>query len=346
MHEYCACIGKGFGVRLNVNLGCLRGFDAAARSLSFTLAAKELGVTQGAVSRQVAMLEQDLGVQLFNRLTRRIELTTAGRDFHEAVRTSLYVLERGVQSLRSAAPDESLKVSVLPTVGAVWLMPRLHKFVRANGGVDVRIVTSIEAADFSNGDLDVAIRVGSPPGSDLPARAPRIDIEMVNDWAGVESRPLFRDALVPVVSARVWRQALDRTPTAILSSMPLIHVSSRRYGWPDWLAAQGISLSDQGGPEFGHFFMALDEARAGRGVALVPDIVLRDMDGRRQLQVLPFPIIESAGSYHALVRRDQAKKPKVARFLAWLETEAAELKARAQASDAPALSTSTGDAQY
>ena len=317
-------------MRPSLNLGCLRGFDAAARALSFTIAAKELGVTQGAVSRQVAVLEQDLGVALFTRHTRRIELTPAGREFHEAVRASLYVLERGVQSLRSAAPADSIKVSVLPTIGAVWLMPRLHKFARANGGVDVRILTSIEAADFSSGELDVAIRVGSPPGADMPAHAPRIDIEMVSNWADVESRPLFRDALVPVVSARLWKQTSDRRPDALLSSMPLLHVSSRRHGWPDWLAAQGLPPPRAGDPEFGHFFMALDEARAGRGVALVPDVLLRDLDGRRQLHVLPFPVVESAGGYHALVRRDQAARPKIARFLDWLEAEASQMRMRLQ----------------
>lgn len=314
-------------VRPIVNLGCLRGFDAAARALSFTLAAQELGVTQGAVSRQVAMLEQELGVRLFTRLTRRIELTPAGREFHEAVRASLYVLERGAQSLRMAEPADSIKVSVLPTIGAVWLMPRLHRFARASGGPDVRIVTSIEAADFSKGDLDIAIRVGAPPGFDVPAHAPRIDIKMVKNWAGVEARPLFRDALVPVVAAKVWRQMPDRRPEAVLASMPLIHVSSRRFGWPDWLAAQGLSIPHDGGPEFGHFFMALDEARAGRGVALVPDIVLRVVERRRQLQALAFPSVESAGAYHVLVRREHAERPPIARFLHWLEAEAAHLRA-------------------
>lgn len=312
-----------------VNLGAIRGFAAAARHLSFTAAAEELNLTQGAISRQIAALEEDLGVPLFRRMTRRIALTDAGAKFQEAVVAALLVLERGVESISGSPSAQTITVSVLPTIGSVWLMPRLHKFTNSHPGIEVRMVTSIEPADFSGG-VDVAVRAGPLPGRSYDAGAPRIDLRMATNWSEVEARELFPDILVPVMSRKLRRAGGDRSLAETLEAFPLIHTSTRRHGWPDWLRAQGLAIKRREPLlEFGHFFMALEEARAGRGIALVPSVVLPGLDYRRSLHFLQaVRSVPSAGEYYALSAKHRAASPAVKSFVAWLASEASQHRAR------------------
>lgn len=307
-----------------LNLTNIRGFDAAARHLSFTAAAQDLNVTQGAISRQIASLEEDLGVALFKRMTRRIELTDEGARFHQSVAAAFLTLERGVESISPLRQAQTLTVSVLPTVGSVWLMPRLHRFTHANPGIDVRIVTSIDPADVVKGGIDVAIRVGPLPDRAYAPLAPRIDLRMATQWAGVEARELFPDTLVPVLSKRLHSAHKGLSLVDLLESVPLIHTSTRRHGWPDWLRAHGLDVRPTGPLlEFGHFFMALEEARAGRGIALVPSVVLPNLDYRKSLHFIRDVVpVTSAGAYYALSAVSRSADPVLRTFTSWIAAEA------------------------
>jgi LysR family transcriptional regulator, glycine cleavage system transcriptional activator len=326
---------------IQFNLNSIRGFDAAARNLSFTLAANELHVTQGAISRQIAALERDIGKALFIRLTRQIALTEAGAEFYKVVENVLEVLNRSVSRIKGTPPQQILTVSILPTLGTVWLMPRLHMFTQANPEIEVRVVTSIEPAELKAAAIDVAIRVGPRPDHVYAPGAPRIDLHMTKHWEDVQVRELFGDTLVPVVSRNVTAALKGAPPRDILGRLPLIHMSTRRYGWPDWLYAHGIQLPpDHKALEFGHFFMALEAARAGRGVALVPAALLPDLGYRRRLQVLDFPFTPSAGAYYALTLGARSTNPSLQRFMAWLDSESAALNSRMRrllAPDRPVL---------
>lgn len=318
------------------NLGTLRGFEAAARHLSFTLAAQELNLTQGAVSRQVIQLEQDLGTALFERRIRRLLLTPAGQNFYVATKAALRLLDQAAAGLHGDSEETRITVSVLPTIGALWLMPKLHRFRKTHPKIDLRLVSSIEPFSPSS-ETEIAIRVGQPPGKANTAEGPRIDLTMATKWDGLSFIELMPDLLVPVVSKKL---ALDPQLTLreALASVPRIHVSSRRHAWPDWLAAQGIDMPARSDDvECGHFFMALDAMRDRQGIALVPALILADLEYQRDVDILPFTPRPSAGSYHAVFQRAHVSNSAVSAFLTWLQEEAVELQARTDAVLAEAI---------
>jgi LysR family glycine cleavage system transcriptional activator len=304
------------------NLSTLPGFEAAARHLSFTLAAAELHLTQGAISRQVRELELFLGRQLFRRFTRRIDLTDDGAAYARVTRDILAELERATARFGGGTPSpRKVIVSILPTLASLWLMPRLHLFTQSHRDIEVRMVTSIEPVDLMSGAVDVAVRVGLLPGQNSTPLQPRIDLKMVNDWTDVQAFELFPDILCPVCSPNLLAgKSIDDVHS--LLRLPLIHTSTRRFAWPDWLAANGVSNANAlPGPDaikFGHFFMSLEAARKGQGVAIVPDILLAHYEGRRDLvSVLPASIT-SAGTYYLLVRKTRSEDPEIKAFRSWV----------------------------
>ncbi len=143
------------------SLNALRAFEAAARHLSFTRAADELAVTQGAVSHQVKALEAELGIQLFHRRHQGIELTTAGQTYLPAVRDAFDRLAFGTKQLLAAERVNRLTVSVSPNFAAKWLVPRLGRFTHRYPEVDLRISATLQHIDFAQEDVDMAVRHGA-----------------------------------------------------------------------------------------------------------------------------------------------------------------------------------------
>ncbi len=312
------------GKRILPPLNALRGFEAAARHLSFTRAAAELNLTQGAVSRQVRELEAFLGTPLFRRMTRRIELTADGQEYFLVVRDTFAELERASLRRRRAASMRHLTLSVLPTIASMWLMPRLHLFTQSHRDIEVRIISSIEPADLLAHESDVAIRVGRLPARDYPRRAARIELEMTRDWAGVHADELFPDTLVPV--CRPALVEADGDAARVLLN-PLIHTTTRRHAWPDWLKAHGFPRLDPyaNSLEFGHFFMSLEAARKGRGLAIIPDIILSNYEHRAELS-RPLPPLGSAGEYQLLIHESRFEEPHVQAFRRWIVEEARRVR--------------------
>ncbi|GAA4334746.1 LysR substrate-binding domain-containing protein [Pigmentiphaga soli] len=309
------------------SMAALSAFEAAGRLGSFSAAAEELHVTQGAISRQIRGLEEYLGTRLFLRLTRQVELTAAGEAYLREVQYALDYVERATAGFRTRQSQHVvLTISALPSIASFWLMSRLVGFSQRYPHIDTRVLTSIRAVDLQSNEADVAIRVGPLPGKSYEARLPRIDLEMVTNWRGVHAEPLFDDVLVPVLSPGLPEPGHEIREPRDLLRYPLIHTASRARAWPDWLALYGLQEPERGErAEYGHFFMAIEAARKGQGVALIPGVLLSGIGGG-----LVAPIrctTPSAGSYYLLMRSDRVQDPQCAAFCDWIQEQAGEVQA-------------------
>jgi LysR family glycine cleavage system transcriptional activator len=309
-------------------LNTLRGFDAASRHLSFSLAAQELFITQGAVSRQIRELEEFLGTALFIRATRRVELTDAGKDYFFAIQHIFAELERATNRLNRKRKSKAVTLDILPTLATMWLMPRLEQFSEAHPDVDLRIITSIQPVDFGSDRADIAIRVGRLPGRSYPKANPRIELEMVVNWGGLQADALFPDVLMPVCTPNLLAGRPAIRSARSLIEYPLIHTSSRRYAWPDWLKAHGAEASSitTNPIEFGHFFMSLEAARRDLGIAIIPQIILAHYEHRLDLCSFKFNPINSAGEYYLLTHESGVDDPDIQAVRQWIMAEAEKVR--------------------
>lgn len=304
----------------------LRAFEAAARRLSFTHAALELNVTQSAISRQVRALEEHLQRKLFIRLTRKIELTEEGQSFYEAIRKAFEQIEEASAIAIGRRARTVLTISVLPTVASLWLMPRLSSFWQSNRDIEVRIVVSTEPVDFQAQQVDMAIKVGPLPGKCYQAKQLELGIggEMVKEWRGVQADMLFPDVLVPICSKHLLERGAPLKEHADLQWHTLIHTAIRRHAWRDWLSAHDVHFDTRKNAiDFGQYFMSLQAARDGEGVALIPSILVDSFDLNTEL-VRPFPTtLASAGEYYLLTQKARYEERAIKRFRQWILTQTA-----------------------
>lgn len=225
-------------------LNALRAFEAAARHQSFTLAAQELSVTQGAVSHQVRSLEEALGITLFERLPNQLRLTAAGNRYAVLVGNAFDRIESGARNLHQVDADRYLSMSTSPNFSARWLIPRLGALRQRHPDLVLRLEQSAHHINFIRDGFDIAIRYGEGP------------------WPGSRCTRLGDEFLVPVCAPSLGsvRTAND------IARMPLLHVNDHQ-AWADWLVAQGYRLCLPG-MVFNHESAAIDAAIAGQGVAL------------------------------------------------------------------------------
>jgi len=290
-------------------LTALRAFEAAARLSSFTLAARELHVTPAAVSHQIRGLEKYLGVTLFRRTTRRLELTDQGRIAAELFREGFDKLARGVSQLRANEAGASLTLSVTTAFATRWLVPRLGRFARRCPGVDLKIKAGTQPVDFDQEDVDVAVRIGR------------------GGIAGAAAIALFTESVAPLASPAFVRQHGLRRP-ADLARVPLLHDDSmRRVGrptrWTEWLAAAKVRNVDTAhGMHFDDGHLVLQAAAGGRGVALGRlAYALDDLDARRLR--MPFgPVLELDVQYYLLLPEARMSEPAITAVRDWFVLEA------------------------
>ena len=292
----------------------IRAFEAAGRHLSFTRAAEELNVTQGAVSRHIKSLENYLQQPLFERFTRRIDFTSFGRSYFAAVSAGLDAIEQGVPS----SSRQNLKLSITQSLGTLWLLPRLSSFTDANPGTEVFVDMSIQPVDFEADDTDLAIRLGRLPGCHSEPMQPVIPHVMVKSWNGVAADHIFDEVLTPVVSKKLLENNGNLTQPRDLLRYPIIQVTLRSRAWHDWFKANGVTrLPKMEVIECGHFFMALEEARKQRGIAILPTIYPQFV-GDHDL-ICPFKsTLKSVGGYYLLYREKEANTLKIKRFRDWV----------------------------
>ncbi|WP_295542133.1 LysR substrate-binding domain-containing protein [uncultured Pseudacidovorax sp.] len=301
----------------------VRAFEAAARRLSFSLAAQELNVTQSAISRQVRLLEDFLGHPLFLRLTRSVALTPEGAALFRAAEQSLDILEAATRRCRGDDGRTTLKLSITQSLAVNYLLPRLPAFAALRPDIEVRVLTSTAPVDFDRDDVDAAIRLGPLPGRRYDPKRPYIPHELARSWRGIAAFPLWDEVLTPVLARSLLEGQPPLQSPADLGRFTLLSVAPRPTAWSDWFRSQGARLPrGTTTSDFGHFFMTLDAARAGRGVALVPTLFLEGLRADASL-AFPFPSsTPSAGEYYLLCREDMAKRDPVAAFLGWVQDDA------------------------
>ena len=290
-------------------LNALRAFEAAGRHLSFTKAAAELNVTPAAVSHQVKALEALLGVSLFRRLTRALRLTEAGQAALPTISQGFDTLAQGVEQMRAHGGSGVLTISVSPSFGAMWLVPRLERFRIRHPDIEIRIDGTDRRVDLTRDDADVALRYG--PGGYKGVRV---------DW-------LFSQVNTPVCSPVLLSGEHPLRRPDDLRHHTLLHIDWKdaEASWRMWLLAAGLhDIDPTRGPRFTMESMAVQAALDGQGVALIGDMLVADDLAAGRL-VRPFdPSLSTplTFSYYLLSAKDGAEQPKVAAFRDWLLEEA------------------------
>lgn len=307
--------------RLLPSLVALRVFEVAGRLQSFSKAADELNVTQGAVSRQIRAIEDELGMKLFTRLTRRVELTEEAQKYLVEIQAAFRKMEEATALICSHKERYVLHINVLPSVGSYWLMPRLATFTQRHPNIETRIHSSIEPADLHSHATEVAIRVGPKPGTSYDPRLPKIDLTMTTDWREVLAEELTPDVLVPIYSPDILKSTTRLDAPEVFHNLPLIHTASRADAWAGWMKIYGLSeLPATPRIEYGHFFMSLQAARQGLGVALIPDLVLANTDTKNLQIARPYEV-RSAGEYYILSLKSRANEYPVLAFREWAKSQ-------------------------
>jgi len=305
------------------SLVALRAFEAAARHLSFTAAAEELNVTQGAISRHIKSLEDALKLRLFRRLPRTLELTPEGQAYYPALRDALDTIERATRRLCSRSEDHVLTLSVLPTIAMSWIIPRLHEFNAMHPEIEIRMATSIQPADF-RAEIDMALRTGQPPRlQKRGGKSAHAGLAMAESWTGIEAEYLMPVVVIPICSPALAAGEPQLRRPADLKNHVLVHTATRPNAWVEWLRAVGqTGIDSVNGPRYAHFFQSIHAAMRGEGVACVPRVLVTDDIASGRL-VVPFDHpVESVGAYYLLYRKHDAEQPKIRAFRDWLLKEA------------------------
>lgn len=286
-------------------LNALKAFEAAARYESFTRAADELCVTQGAVSHQVKALEAELGLKLFSRERQGLILTDAGREYLEVVRDAFDRLAAGTAHLLQRENAGVLTVSVSPNFATKWLIHRLGMFASAEPGIQLRVSASLQHVDFARDDVDIAIRHGE------------------GNWSGLHVTRLCAEELFPVCSPALMRGHKGLKAPADLRHHTLLH-SRERNDWAQWFDAVGMpDLGSARSIDFNQMSMALDAAVDGQGVALART-ALAAWDIANGRLVCPFgPRLKVPFAYYIVCPKATAERPKIVTFRNWLTAQAA-----------------------
>jgi len=286
-------------------LNALKAFEAAARHESFTRAAEELCVTQGAVSHQVKALEAELAIKLFNRERQRLIITEAGRDYLAVVRDALDWIAVGTERLLQRQNAGVLTVSTSPDFAAKWLVHRLGHFAEAHSTIDLRVSATMHHVDFAREDVDMAVRHGD------------------GNWPGLDAVELSAEQLFAVCSPKLLSGRRLGKPADILK-FPLLHLDSRA-DWRKWLQAVGISDANvKHGPVLNRASMVIDAAINGQGIALART-TLAAWDLLNGRLVRPFPeSLRLSKTYWIVCPKATSKVPKIVTFRGWLLAEASQ----------------------
>ncbi|QHG67073.1 LysR substrate-binding domain-containing protein [Pseudomonas putida] len=274
-------------------LSAFRYFDAAAETESFVRAAERLHVTHGAVSRQVRLLEESLGVELFERRNRAIFLTAAGRALHGTTQAIFEQLEGAVQRLQQQERDNVLVLSCEPTIAMRWLIPRLPRFHAAHPDLQLHLVAAGGPVDFARSGVDLALR-----RDDFHWPPTLHSMKICDEWIG------------PV----------SRTNSDNLDGQRLLHSSTRPNAWPTWLRLGERQATHSERSEFEHFYLSLQAASAGLGLAIASALMVRDELDNSQLHA-PFGFLRDGSAYYLLSPQPLSDGGKRQRFADWVMSE-------------------------
>lgn len=293
-------------------LTALRAFDAAARHMSFAKAAEELNVTPAALSFQIKSLEEHLGVPVFRRLNRAIELTEAGRALVPGTRDGFDALVTAWRTTRRLTDQSVLTVTAGPAFTSLWLAPRLYTFAAAHPEIELRFSASLNMVDFDRDGVDVAVRFGQ--GED----------------PGLFSLPLIDEWLTPMMTPQLARQI--KKP-ADLAKLTLLQDDQTTFikppvGWAAWFDVAGAKVDpvDIHGPHFNQADHAVSAALAGAG-ALMGRVSLTAAALRDGRLVMPFDLsLKSGATYRIVCPEGAEKRTRVSAFIEWIKAQVAEMQ--------------------
>lgn len=287
--------------RAQLPLNALRAFEAAARHLNFTRAAIELCVTQGAVSHQVAQLEQRLGTRLFHRLPRGLALTDDGQALVPVLGETFDRVAATLEQYAGGRFREALKVGVVGTFAIGWLLPRMATFARAHPHIDLKLSTNNNRVDLAGEALDYAIRFGD------------------GAWHATWAEPLIEAPMAPVCTPAM---AARLQAPADLAREPLLR-SYRAEEWARWFAAAGVEAPPPRGAMFDSSALMAAAAAAGIGVALVP-VAMFTRELAAETLVQPFAVTVDAGRYWLTRLLSRPESEAMQSFRSWLAAEIVE----------------------
>jgi LysR family transcriptional regulator, glycine cleavage system transcriptional activator len=290
--------------RLIPSLSLLSAFEAVCRTGSTLAAARDLDLSQGAVSRLIQNLEGQLGVTLFLREGRRLVPTDAALAYRRDVVKALDLITRGAMRLRSNASGGALSLSVLPAFGTRWLAPRLPAFLAGHPGITINLGTRVRQFDFEEEGFDAAIHFGAA------------------DWPNAGFAKLFDEVLVAVCAPEFLAEHPVETP-ASLSGLSLLQLDSRPTAWRAWFAHHGVDAPTPQGMLFDQFAPMVEAAAHGLGAALLPQFLAQPEIASGRLINLFGGGVPGAGSYYLVWPKTGTWYPPLQAFRAWLAAECA-----------------------
>jgi LysR family transcriptional regulator, glycine cleavage system transcriptional activator len=296
----------------NIGLGHLRAFDAVARHLNFRSAAEALSLTQPAVSRQIQALEADVGGALFERHTRAVSLTPAGRRLLQVVSPWLERLDISVRNIRSGLARQSVSITTFASFSSLWLIPKLEAFQRTHPGLDIRVDASDGFANLDNHDFDMALRYGSY--EQMPKGAIRLFDEVTS--------PMLSPWLLPQGSS--LRSSADFEPLTLIEMSDVTGNQVNYLTWEGWSRQMGQPLAAKSRwLRFNYTYQTVQAALAGQGLMLARlPLVVESLENGSLLEPLPALRLKSPMAYWLIVRADSLERPEVLAFSNWVQLQA------------------------
>nr|WP_319527110.1 LysR family transcriptional regulator [Pseudomonas laurentiana] len=279
-------------------------FEAAARHESFTKAAQELSLTQGAVCRQIAGLEDFLNVELFRRSRRGVKLTEAGLSYSRRVATQLDAVERDTLSVMGQQGANVIELAVVPTFGTQWLLPRLKEFQHRHPEVTVNLTNRTRPFLFADTHFDAAIYFGDA------------------DWSGTQSHRLMGENPVPVCSPALLGAQQQLTAQSI-ASLPLLQQTTRPYAWRHWFDSLNMNVArDMTGPRYELFSMLAQAAIHEMGIALIPPFLIQRELAEGRLVIANPHALSSIKAYYLMIPERKVESASLRAFRDWLVEQA------------------------
>lgn len=279
----------------------LLALESVDRLGSASAAAEELNLTQSAISRQLQVLEGQLGLSLIIRDKQRLRLTTAAQSYCREIRRALQTLNQASLTLRANPNGGALNLAILPAFGMHWLAPRLARFAAQHPEVTVNLSTRLQPFDFAASHFDAAIHYGR------------------QDWPGVDYLPLMEEDLLAVVSPRLLKAPM--TAANDILSYPLLQLESRTGDWGRWLAHHGHPNQRPPAMLFDQFATMTQAAIHGLGAALLPLFLIERELQENRLTAAFGPAIPSLGSYYLVWPKDAALRAPLTSFHNWIAAE-------------------------
>lgn len=291
------------------SLQALACFDAAARHESYTRAAQDLALTQGAVSRQIGALEAFLGLALFRRTRHGVKLTPAGADYARQIAPRLQALERDtLDAMSQHGAAAAISLAAVPTFATRWLMPRLGSLAAEHPELVLHIETRTRPFLFADTGFDASLYSGTP--------------EQVAGWAGTQATALLEEEVIPVCAPRLLAGRLRWSPAAV-ARLPLLQQSTRPEAWRQWFEAMGVqAAAPLSGPRYELYSLTAAAASHGLGVALVPRLLIEPELASGELVVACERPLRSGRAYYLVMPERVSPRPALSTFAGWLRRQA------------------------